>query len=65
MNRVLKEFTDHMNSVTCVEFHPHEFLLASGSADRQEPTPFPRKFPDGADTTSYLQIGALFRSRKF
>lgn len=43
MNRVLKEFTDHMNSVTCVEFHPHEFLLASGSADRQEPTLSPKK----------------------
>lgn len=34
VNRVLKEFKDHINPVSCVEFHPHEFLLASGSIDR-------------------------------
>ncbi|KAI4464785.1 katanin p80 subunit [Holotrichia oblita] len=34
VGRVLREFKDHINSVTCVEFHPHEFLLASGSVDR-------------------------------
>lgn len=31
---MLREFSDHKGSATCVEFHPHEFLLASGSADR-------------------------------
>lgn len=34
MGRVLKEFSEHNNSITCVEFHPNEFLLASGSSDR-------------------------------
>ena len=29
----MSEFGDHNAPVTDVEFHPHEFLLASGSAD--------------------------------
>lgn len=32
--RQLKEFSGHRGSATTVEFHPHEFLLASGSVDR-------------------------------
>lgn len=32
--KVLKEFAEHSGAVTSVEFHPHEFLLASGSAGR-------------------------------
>lgn len=32
--RQLREFSDHKGPATCVEFHPHEFLLASGSSDR-------------------------------
>lgn len=32
--RVIQEFSDHFSAVTCVEFHPHEFLLATGSIDR-------------------------------
>ena len=31
---MLKEFSEHSGAVTSVEFHPHEFLLASGSAGR-------------------------------
>jgi len=31
---VLTEFGDHRGPVTDVEFHPHEFVLASGSLDR-------------------------------
>ncbi len=31
---MLTEFSDHRGPVTDVEFHPHEFLLASGSLDR-------------------------------
>lgn len=34
VGRVLSEFSDHTGPVTDVEFHPHEFLLASGSLDR-------------------------------
>lgn len=34
IGRVLKELTDHTSSVTCVKFHPHEFLLASCAADK-------------------------------
>ncbi|CAB0032846.1 unnamed protein product [Trichogramma brassicae] len=32
--RQLREFSNHTGPATCVEFHPHEFLLASGGADR-------------------------------
>lgn len=32
--RQLREFSEHRGPATTVEFHPHEFLLASGSADR-------------------------------
>lgn len=34
VGKVLTEFGDHRGPVTAVEFHPHEFLLASGSLDR-------------------------------
>ncbi len=34
VGKVLTEFSDHRGPVTDVEFHPHEFLLASGSLDR-------------------------------
>ena len=30
----LKEFNKHFGAVNCLEFHPKEFLLASGSSDR-------------------------------
>ena len=30
----MTEFTDHEGPVLDVEFHPHEFLLASSSQDR-------------------------------
>lgn len=33
MGRMLKEFPDHTAAVNSVEFHPHEFLLASASQD--------------------------------
>lgn len=32
--RQLREFSEHRGPATTVEFHPHEFLLASGSADK-------------------------------
>lgn len=32
--RVIEEFTEHAGSVSCVKFHPHEFLLASCGSDR-------------------------------
>lgn len=34
VGRQLKEFTQHKRSATTVEFHPQEFLLASGSSDK-------------------------------
>jgi katanin p80 WD40 repeat-containing subunit B1 len=33
--RLLSELREHTAPVTEVEFHPHEFLLASGAADRR------------------------------
>lgn len=30
----MREFAEHTEAATTVEFHPHEFLLASGSADK-------------------------------
>jgi len=33
--RLLSELREHTASVTEVVFHPHEFLLASGGADRR------------------------------
>ena len=33
--RLLSELRQHTAPVTEVEFHPHEFLLASGAADRR------------------------------
>lgn len=35
VGRRLAELTDHEAAVLTVEFHPHEFLLASGSMDRK------------------------------
>jgi katanin p80 WD40 repeat-containing subunit B1 len=32
--RLFKEFSDHTDPVTAVEFNPNEFLLASSSCDR-------------------------------
>ena len=32
--KMMTEFHDHKGPVTVVEFHPHEFLLASASVDR-------------------------------
>lgn len=34
VGKVLQEFIEHTAAVTCVKFHPHEFLLASCGADR-------------------------------
>lgn len=34
VGKVLQEFVEHTSAVTCVKFHPHEFLLASCGADR-------------------------------
>jgi katanin p80 WD40 repeat-containing subunit B1 len=33
--KLLKELSGHKSSVSCAEFHPNEFLLASGSTDRR------------------------------
>jgi katanin p80 WD40 repeat-containing subunit B1 len=33
--RLLSELREHTAAVTEVVFHPHEFLLASGAADRR------------------------------
>lgn len=30
----MREFSEHRRAATTVEFHPHEFLLASGSMDK-------------------------------
>ncbi|KAF4525970.1 hypothetical protein B566_EDAN000761 [Ephemera danica] len=32
--KCLVQFSEHSNSVLAVQYHPHEFLLASGSSDR-------------------------------
>ena len=32
--KLLTDFRAHAGAVTSVEFHPNEFLLASGSTDR-------------------------------
>jgi len=32
--KMLTEFKNHTGPITAVEFHPNEFLLATGSADR-------------------------------
>ena len=32
--RMLADFKDHKGPVTSIEFHPREYLLASGSTDR-------------------------------
>lgn len=34
VGKVLQEFVEHTAGVSCVKFHPHEFLLASCGADR-------------------------------
>lgn len=34
VGKVLQEFIEHTSAVTCVKFHPHEFLLASCGSDR-------------------------------
>lgn len=34
VGKVLQEFVEHTSAVTCVKFHPHEFLLASCGTDR-------------------------------
>jgi len=34
VGKVMTEFSKHSASITDVEFHPHEFLLASSSCDR-------------------------------
>lgn len=34
VGKVLQEFNEHTSSVTCIKFHPHEFLLASCGADK-------------------------------
>ena len=31
---MIADFTDHTAAVTTIQFHPKEFLLATGSADR-------------------------------
>lgn len=33
MSKQLIEFTDHSAAITCIEYHPYEFLLASGRSD--------------------------------
>lgn len=35
VGRKLAELTDHEAAVLTLEFHPHEFLLASGGMDRR------------------------------
>ncbi|KAM7274571.1 hypothetical protein ACFE04_016437 [Oxalis oulophora] len=32
--KLLHEFKSHDGQIQCIDFHPHEFLLATGSADR-------------------------------
>ncbi|KAI3852408.1 hypothetical protein MKX03_018888, partial [Papaver bracteatum] len=32
--KLLHEFKNHDCQVCCIDIHPHEFLLATGSADR-------------------------------
>ncbi|MBA0705206.1 hypothetical protein Golax_017414, partial [Gossypium laxum] len=32
--KLLHQFKDHEGQIQCLDFHPHEFLLATGSADR-------------------------------
>lgn len=32
--KTITEFTSHTAAVSVVQFHPNEYLLASGSADR-------------------------------
>lgn len=34
VGKVLQEFIEHTSPVTCVKFHPHEFLLASCGTDK-------------------------------
>lgn len=34
VGKVLQEFVEHTSPVTCVKFHPHEFLLASCGSDK-------------------------------
>lgn len=34
VGKVLQEFDEHDGPVSCVKFHPHEFLLASCASDR-------------------------------
>lgn len=63
VGKVLQEFMEHTSAVTCVKFHPHEFLLASCGTDRtvnfwdMEKFQLVSKFEK--DNTSIRYVGSL------
>ena len=40
-SKMITEFKSHTAAVNIIQFHPNEYLLASGSSDRYDTTPEP------------------------
>lgn len=51
--KTLAEFTAHTAAVGAVQFHPNEYLLASGGADRCRRPPPPLAFRAPTDVSRF------------